>query len=58
MVRDDVLLRPSAKLRVSTPSPGYWINAAGSIITSQKAAETWTGELGRSNKDRFQVSTC
>lgn len=39
-------------------SPRRSTNAARSIITGPKAAETWTAELGRSNKDRFQVSAC
>lgn len=52
------LLWPPAKLCVSTPSTGCWINAAVSILSSQTAEETWRGELGRPNKDRFQVSTC
>ncbi len=44
------LLWPPAKLCVSTPSPGCWINAAMSIITSRAAEESWRGELGRPNK--------
>lgn len=51
-------LWPPAKLLVCNFSLGCWINAAMSIITSQKAKETWWGWLGRANKDRFQVSTC
>lgn len=45
-----LLLRPPAKLCVSTPSPGCWINAAMSIITSRTTKESWRGELGRPNK--------
>lgn len=53
-----LLLRPLAKLHVSTPSPGCWMSAASSIITRQTAEETRRGERSRPNKDRFQVSAC
>lgn len=45
-----LLLWPPAKLSVSSPSPGCWINAAMSIITSRTAKGSWGGELGRPNK--------